>query len=389
MKKKTVIIYGLIAVGILSGVFLISEKKKNSKITTVKTSVVQIGEIKSYISTTATVKSKNSKEYYGLQAKIKKVNVAVGDSVKIGDVLVVYEAQDLSSSVSSAQIQYDNAVLSKKDLYNQNNSIKNKISDLNKEITTLEKSINPADIAKVEALKQQKSGLSTISAEKLKQTDNAVKLAQISLTSAKQNVANIKSTVVATNAGVVTKINAIEGSMGNAMEAIVVVQDLENLKATASLGKYDANKVKIGQEVIIKSGTNTYSGTISFIDPAANKTLGAAGSEITLGVEINILDNAPFLKIDFDVDVDILVEEVEKAIKIPSEALKVEKGGKYLVFIVSENIVREIKVTVGTQSDTEVQIAKGLKTGDKVILNPSTSIVDGTIVKEDIDKIQQ
>ena len=38
MKKKTVI-YGLIVVGILSGVFLISEKKKASKIVTVKTSI--------------------------------------------------------------------------------------------------------------------------------------------------------------------------------------------------------------------------------------------------------------------------------------------------------------------------------------------------------------
>ena len=63
-------------VGILSGVFLISERNKDSKIATVKTSIASVGELKSYISTTATVKSKNSKEYYGLQSKIKKVNVS-------------------------------------------------------------------------------------------------------------------------------------------------------------------------------------------------------------------------------------------------------------------------------------------------------------------------
>ncbi|MGH4117696.1 efflux RND transporter periplasmic adaptor subunit [Clostridium sp.] len=384
MKKKTVI-YGLIVIAVLSGVFLISEKKKNSKITTVKTSVVQVGELKSYISTTSTVKSKNSKEYYGLQAKIKKVNVSVGDKVIIGDILIVYETQDLTSTVSQAQIQYDNAILSKKDLSNQNDSIKSKISDLNKEIKTLEKSINPTDKVKLETVKQQKGGLATISTEKLKQADNSVKLAKISLTSAKQNVANIKSTIVASNTGVVTQINAIEGAVGNGMEAAVVVQDLENLKATALLGKYDANKVKIGQKVIIRSGTNTYGGSVSFVDPAAIKTVGVTGSETTLGVEIDILDSAPALKIDFDVDVDILVEDVAKAIKIPSEALKVEKGGKNLVYVVNENMVHEIKVTVGTQSDTEVQITKGLKTGDKIILNPSTSIVEGTIVKEAID----
>lgn len=381
MKKKTVI-YSLIVVGILSGVFLINGKKKDSKIATVKTSIVSVGELKSYISTTATVKSNNSKEYYGLQAKIKKVNVKVGDKVKIGDILLTYETQDLGSTVTQAQIQYDNTILQKKDLYNQNESIKNKIADLDKQIVALEKSTNPTDKAKLESLKQQKSALSPMSEEKLKQADNAVKLAELSLNSAKQRLAENKSTIVAENAGVVTEMNAIEGSVGNGMQAVIKIQDVENLKAIASLGKYDANKVKVGQEVSVKSGNNVYKGSISFIEPAAKKTVGVTGSDTTLGVEIAILDSAPALKIDFDVDVDILVEKVANAIKIPSEALKVEKGNNNFVYVVEENVAREKKVTIGTQSDTEIQITQGIKNGDKVILNPSTSIKEGSIVKE-------
>lgn len=384
MKKK-VIISSLIVIGVLSGVFFINGKKNDSKMVTVKTSMVQLGELKSYISTTATVKSKNSKEYYGLQAKIKKVNVAIGDSVKIGDILVTYETQDLGSTVSQAQIQYDNAILSKRDLYNQNDSIKNKIADLAKEIAILEKSLNPTDKAKLESVSQQKSTLSPISNEKLKQADNAVRLSEISLNSAKQRVSENKSTIVAENAGVVTDLNAIEGSIGNGMQAVIVVQDLVNLKATASLGKYDATKVKIGQEVTIKSGNNTYKGSILFIEPAAKKTVGVTGSETTLGIEISITDSAPALKIDFDVDVDILVEKVADAVKIPSEALKVEKGGKNFIYVVEETIVHERNVSVGTQSDTEVQVTKGVKTGEKVILNPSTSIKEGTKVKEAVE----
>ena len=384
MKKK-VIISSLIVVSVLSGVFFINGKKNDSKMVTVKTSMVQLGELKSYISTTATVKSKNSKEYYGLQAKIKKVNVAIGDNVRIGDILVTYETQDLGSTVSQAQIQYDNAILSKSDLYNQNTSIKNRIADLAKEIVILEKSLNPTDKAKLESVKQQKSALSPISNEKLKQADNAVRLSEISLSSAKQRVSENKSTIMAENAGVVTDLNAIEGSIGHGMQAVVVVQDLVNLKATASLGKYDATKVKIGQEVTIKSGNNTYKGSILFIEPAAKKTVGVTGSETTLGIEISIIDNAPALKIDFDVDVDILVEKVADAIKIPSEALKVEKGGKNFIYVVEETIVHERNVSVGTQSDTEVQVTKGVKTGEKVILNPSTSIKEGTKVKEAVE----
>lgn len=381
MKKKTVI-YSLIVVGIISGVFLISQKNRNGKIATVKTSIVTLGELKSYISTTATVKSKNSKDYYGLQSKIKKVNVSVGDNVKIGDILVSYETQDLKSPVSQSQLQYDNAILQKKDLYNQGDDIKNKISDLDKEIKTLEKSSNPADVAKLEAKNQQRNALAPISTEKLKQTENAVKLAEIALNSAKQVLSDNKSTIVATNAGVVTSLTAVEGSIGNMAQAAVVVQDVQNLKGVVSLGKFDANKVKLGQEVNIKSGSSTYKGKISFIEPAAKITVGETGSETTLDVAIDILEKSPSLKIDFDVDVDILVDQVANSIKIPSESLKVEKGDKNSVYVVKENIAHEIKVNVGTQSDTEVQITKGVAKGDKIILNPSTSIVDGTIVKE-------
>ena len=381
MKKK-IVIYALILICIISGAYLISEKNKESKIIAVKTSIAVIGELKSYISTTATVNSKNSKEYYGLQAKIKKVNVSVGQKVKIGDTLVTYETMDLAPTVSQAQIQYDNAILQKNDIYNQNNTIKSKISDLSYEIARLEKSLNPTDKVKLESLKQQKSGLSPISYEKLKQADNSVKLAEISLNSAKQKLSENKNTIIAENAGVVTTLTAIEGSIGNGMAAVVVVQDAENLKGVASLGKYDANKVRVGQEVIIRNADKIYRGSVSFIDPAANKTVGLTGSETTLAVEIAIMDKSPDLKIDFDVDVDILVDKVASAIKIPSEALKVEKGGKNLVYIVEGNIVREKKVTIGIQSDTEVQITKGIKNGEKVILNPSTSIVEGEIVKE-------
>ena len=382
MVKRKTVIYVLILVGILSGIFIISGKKKESKIAVVKTSIAEVGELKSYISTTATVKSSNSKEYYGLQAKIKKVNVGVGDNVKVGDVLITYETQDLASAVSQAQIQYDNAALQKKDLYNQNNNIKNKISDLDQQIKILEESLNPADKIKLETLNQQKNNLLPISEEKLKQADNAVKLSQISLNSARQRVSENKSTVVAENAGIVTAMNAVEGSIGNGMQPMVVVQDIKKLRAVASLGKYDANRVKLGQEVSVKSGTNKYKGSISFIDPAAKKTVGVTGSETALGIEIAILDQAPALKIDFDVDIDILVERVANAIIIPSEALKVEKGGKNLIYIVEGNVVHERKVRIGVQSDTEVQIMEGIKNGEKVILNPSTSIGEGATVKE-------
>lgn len=144
MKKKITI--SIVIIFIVGGILYLNLSKKNEQnFVSVKTSVVEQGEIKSYLSTTATIKSKNSKDYYPLQGKVKKVNVKLGDKVTKGQVLVEYETQDLNSAVKQAQIQYDNAVLSKKILTNNNNDIKNKIADLNKQIADLDNKIAELD----------------------------------------------------------------------------------------------------------------------------------------------------------------------------------------------------------------------------------------------------
>ncbi|WP_139906148.1 efflux RND transporter periplasmic adaptor subunit [Clostridium thermarum] len=380
MKRKS-IIYGLVIVVIVGGLFVLRSRRRDRNIVLVRTAVAEVGDIKAYLSTTATIESKNSKDYFGTQAKVKKVNVKLGEAVKKGDVLIEYESQDLDTAVKQAQLQYDNAVLQRNDLYNQNKSINDKISELDSQI----KNTDPKDIATLSSLKAKREALSPISYEKLKQADNAVSLAQINLDSAKKKLEQNVSSIVAENDGVVTALNVVEGQMGSAAQIAVTVQDTGNLKAVISLGKYDANRVKVGQDVIIKSGSHTYSGKVSFIEPAASKSVSAAGGETSLGAEIDILDKAEDLKINFDVDVDILIGEVDSTLKVPAESIKVAKGNKNYVYVIEDGVVREREIKTNIQSDMEVGITEGIKQGDKVVLNPSTAVKDGTRAKESVE----
>ena len=380
MKKKY-IAYLLIAVVLAGGFFVARRGGKDRNIVAVKTSSAQLGEIKSYLSTTATIQSKNSKDYFGLQAKVKKVNVKLGDSVKKGDILVEYEAQDLNTTVKQAQLQYDNSVLQRNDLYNQNNSITSKIADLDKQIEAASK--NPmVDAKTLGDLKNARNSLTPISTEKLKQADNAVTLAKLSLDSAKQKQTENVTTIAADFDGVVTALNVVEGQMGNMAQAAVTVQDTANLKAVLSLGKFDAAKVKVAQDVVVKNANNSYKGKVSFLDPAAAKSMSAAGGETTLGAEIDVLDKAPDLKINFDVDVDILIGQQENVLKVPAESIKVTKDNKNFVYVLDGDIVRERQVSTSIQSDMEVGVTEGIKSGEKVILNPSASIKEGAKVKD-------
>ncbi|MCM8710710.1 efflux RND transporter periplasmic adaptor subunit [Clostridium sp. SYSU_GA19001] len=395
MKKK--IIIWIIIIAVIGGIISLRVTAKNKgKVISVKTSTVQQGDIKSYLSTTATIKSKNSKDYYPLQGKVKKVNVKVGDVVKAGQVLVEYEITDPNIAVKQAQINYDNAVLTKQMYVNSNNEMKNKMADLDKQIADLENQIaalktNPEEAAKAAALETQKAQLKQqrdalklpFTNEQLKQADNAISLAKINLDTAKQNLSKSQDKITASLDGVVTAVNVTEGAATVASsQAAVTVQDVDNLKAVMSVGKYDADKVQIGQEAIVKSGTKEYKGKVSFVDPAAKKTVSATGSETILGVEIDILDKPEGLKIDFDIDVDILLGSVTNVLKVPAESIRTTKEDKTFIYLIEGNKAVEKEVKLGLQSDMEAQVVEGVKNGDKVILNPSENIKSGTLVKE-------
>lgn len=378
MKKK-ITLFSIVFLIVISIIIIVNIKKGNSNDVKVKTTAVEKGNIESFLSTSGEVESKNSKSYFGIQGKVKSINTKVGKEVKKGDILVEYDTPDLNLAVRQAKLQYDNAIYAKEDLINQKQQIDTNIKDLDDKIKELEKIQSP----KVEELKTQKESIQTISDQKIKQAENAIELAKISLDSAKNKLNITKSKIVSENNGVVTAINLKDGAIDNGMQPAIEVKDIKNLKIKASVGKYDAKKIKLGQKVIIKNGDKKLNGKISFIDPAAKKIISQSGEETLLNLEIDIIDKSENLKIGFDVDVDILVGQVENVLKIPAECIKSDKKGKNSVYVLKDGKVVEKKVELGLQSDTEVEIKSGLKEKEKVIVNPGINISNGTLAKEE------
>ncbi len=373
MKRK-VVIYSLILLTIIAGIFFI-RSRRSERTLTVRTAEAIQGELQSFLSTTGIIQSRYSKEYYGVQGKVLEIKVRIGDAVKTGDVLVTYETQDLDTAVRQAEIQYENAVLQRDDLYSQKEDMDEKIAELDEQIEALE--AENIDKSVIDPLEKQRDALMPISEERIRQAENAVVSAKLSVDTARENLRKNESSIVAEGDGVVTAVNVVEGAMDAGAQPALVVQDIEKLKAVVSLGKYDAEKVQLGQEVVIKGGGQTYEGKVSFIDPVAKKSMGANGGETSLEVQIDILEEAPELKIEFEADVDILVGEIDNGVIIPLESIKVEKGNKNLVYVLEGNVVRERSVETGLQSAVAVEIITGVKSGERVILNPSTQIVEG------------
>ncbi|WP_410506330.1 efflux RND transporter periplasmic adaptor subunit [Haloimpatiens sp. FM7315] len=385
MKKKIFFwAIPILILGAILGVSIINKEK--GKFQEVKVEKAVKGELKEYLSTNGKIESKESKEYFGIQGKVKKVNVKVGQNIKKGEVLVVYYALDLASNVKQAQLQYSNALLQNRELISQRQEILNNKKEIDESIKALEKSSNPQDLLKIQSLKEKKASLINISDEKIKQSENSVELAKIAVDVAKENLKNSKSQIVAESDGVVTSLNVKEGAMDSGAQPLLEVQNIKDLQVVISLNKYDVSKVKLGQKVLINSGNSEYKGKISFIDPIAKEVISGAGKETSLKVKADILDKTENLKIGFDVDLDILVSETKNALKIPSEAIKIDKKGSSYVYLVKNGKTAERKIKVGIQSDLETEILEGLKLSEKVILNPKESIKNGTLVKESLEE---
>lgn len=411
MKKK--IIIGIIAVAVILGIIglRVSSKNKNN-FTAVRTESVTKGNINSYLSTTATIKSKNSKSYFApQQSKVKSVNVKVGDKVKKGDVLVTYQVQDASAAVKQAQININNAQSQKQDLLNTVASNNQKLTDTNNQINDVTNQINDLKAQQnkdpnfekdggATQLQQLNSTLSQLNStksaipdltEKLKQADNQIALAQINLDTANTNASENVDRNVADFDGVVIAVNAVVGSSqmvgtssgGSASSgAAVIIADQSSFQAEVNLDKYSASEVKVGQISDLTFANKNYKGKVSYVAPAAETTTSTTGQTTTLTADIDIDGSQEGLVEGFDSDVNILIGQVNDVLKVPAESIKTDKSGKNYVFVVSNNKAEQKEVQLGLQSDTEAQINSGVNAGDKVILNPSASIQNGTVVKD-------
>ena len=314
------------------------------------------------------------------QYTVKTVHVEVGDKVKAGDILLSYDIKDYENAVKQAQIQYDNAVLNKAELLEQKQKIEDQIKEMDEKIFILDGSSNPEDIANLQALIQARKNIQEISDEKIKLMDNSIALAKMQLDICIDNLNEAKQGIVAEFDGVVTQVNAKEDLPLSMAQPAFVVQQLDNLKGVVNLGKYDAAKIKTGQKVTLKYESYVYDGRISFIEPVASKDIAMGSADATILAEIDILNPDDHLKINFDVNADILVASASQVLKLPTECLKYGKDGDVSVFVVKDGFAVLTPVKIGIQSDTEVEIIDGLSEGDKVISTPSDNITDGAAV---------
>lgn len=162
--------------------------------------------------------------------------------------------------------------------------------------------------------------------------------------------------------------------------------DPAQLEVAVDVLTEDAAQIKPDTIVQLSNwgGTDKLEGRIRLIEPAAFTKVSALGVEeqrVNVIVDISSpRDKWQSLGDGYKVDVRILLQVVDDAIKVPVSAL-FPFGVKSALFVVEGNHARQHEVDVAARNGVEAWIKKGLAVGAKVIVYPDSKLKEGDAVK--------
>lgn len=214
--------------------------------------------------------------------------------------------------------------------------------------------------------------------------NDAVQSAQDSLRSAELSMENTQGqlddyTVTSPIDGTIVDKQIKTGEKVETGTTLCVIYDLDYLEMTLNVDELDVTQVAVGQEVSITAEAidgQTFTGVVTKISMAG--TTGTSATTYPVTVRI---DDYGALWPGMNVDAEIVIQESDNALSIPSAA--VERGNKVLITATSPSAANALEdtapegyvyvsVETGVSNDSYIAITSGLQDGDTVAYQPAT-----------------
>ncbi len=170
-------------------------------------------------------------------------------------------------------------------------------------------------------------------------------------------------------------------------EPLMEIGDPSDLEIVADVLSRDAVRISSGNPVFLEhwGGDRPLRGRVHLVEPSGFTKLSALGvEEQRVNVIIDLVDppsERAQLGDNFRVDCRIVVWQSDDALPIPTSAL-FRVRDQWHVFRVTEGTARLTSVTIGKNNGQYAQVLNGLELGDTVVVHPSDTLEDGSLVKQ-------
>ncbi|MEJ2002929.1 MAG: HlyD family efflux transporter periplasmic adaptor subunit [Maritimibacter sp.] len=164
---------------------------------------------------------------------------------------------------------------------------------------------------------------------------------------------------------------------------IAEIGDPTKLEVVVGLLSSDAVKVQPGSSAeIVNWGGEPLKATVRRVDPAAYTKVSALGiEEQRVNTILDLEEGDPRLGHEFRVYADIAIWEGDNTLQVPIAAL-FRVANDWTVFALRDGRATETTVEIGHMNNLTAEVIGGLEAGDKVVLYPSDTLVDGSLVEE-------
>ena len=297
-----------------------------------------------------------------IPGKVIDCHYEVGDRVGVGEVLFAIDSTDLYNNMRSLQANYDVAKLS----YDNAETTYN-----NNKLLFDEGIIAQTDMDKlIYACESSAANLATL--------DVQMEILQ----------KNIDDCIVTSPlSGVISTRSIEKGAFASQSSPSYVIMDLSTVKINIGVSEQVVNSISVGENVSVSISAvspTPFTGKVATISPTIDETG-------TYAIAINVANGNHAIKSGMLSEVSFVKESADNTIVLPRSAVITKDDGNY-VFVVENNIAKQVSVTTGIETGETIQITSELIDGSQVVTKGQTYLSDGeqvSITDPELDALKE
>lgn len=309
---------------------------------------------------------------FGCKVKIAKFYVHIGDKVKKGQRLFDIDKTAMTQSLEDGNSESDSPPSLSSDT---SNNVSSSI-DSSSASTALKQALSSGVISQStynELINKEKAALNAASSSG-SGADNVNQLGT-------EVLKNIESKAFASMDGIITSLDDSDIDFIPSYTTVIEISDPNSLQVKAHVDEDSIKKIRNKQPAFFTGSSfyGTHLATVSRIYPTVDSIDTNNGSENVVGVMLNINKPDKLLP-GSSVDAEIKTSE-RNSVAVPYESIKQDENNTEYVFVFEKGRAVRKNISTGEEYDNSVEITKGIRAGDIVILNAPDNLASGSCVK--------
>ncbi len=344
--------------------------------------------VTSYQSVTGSQTESNQSKLEGAykNAEIALQNAETSyDSVKIQLENAVNSLDKITTTYNNSKVLYDAGAMTKNDFDNIELQYNQAVNAEKQARTTETQTLNTIEQAKLnyeKAKEDYELYVGKTVSETTKTAQSSVNSAQASANVTKVQLDNARATLNDLNvkspiAGVITAKNIEVGGIASAQNPAFTIVDMDTVYINVNISEELINIVKPGQEVSVLISTvsdKVFKGIISTVSPAADNVTN------TYPVKIELNNSSGVLKPGMFAEATFKKETSTNTFVVPRNTVFVDVDSQF-VYVEKDGVAVKTLVETGIDTGKEIEITKGLKVGDRLIVTGHKNVSNGIKVK--------